>query len=414
MRLAVGLAAVLAALSGLVMAGPAPALAGPLAALAAQHPARASAAAGYLQAWGDDLNGQLGTGATSRSDPPAAVRLPAGVTITAVAAGGKHTLAVTSTGTVLAWGDNFYGQLGDGLPGDSHVPVPVKLPKGTKVTAVAAGDGDSLAVTSTGKLYAWGDNHYGELGDGSTVTVSTPVSVRLPKGVKVVAAGASYNYSLALTSTGRVLTWGYNGSGQLGNGFLTASEIPAWIKLPPGIKVKQVANGGYDGLALTTSGRVYAWGDNRYGQVGDGTRTSRLAPVLVRMPRGVKITAIAGGSQHSLALTSAGRVLAWGLGSFGQLGDGRTANSTVPVYVRVPAGDKIVAISAGGGFSLARTSAGQVLAWGHNTFGQLGDARAASSDLPVLVRIPAGLVALGLAVGPTTRHSLAIVRRADS
>jgi alpha-tubulin suppressor-like RCC1 family protein len=136
--------------------------------------------------------------------------------------------------------------------------------------------------------------------------------------------------------------------------------------------------------------------------------------VLVRLPRGVKITAIAAGSQHSLALTSSGRVLAWGLGSFGQLGDGRTASSDVPVYVRLPARDRIAAISAGGGFSLARTSAGQALAWGHNSFGQLGDASTASSDVPVRVRIPAGLVAIAFAAGPTTRHSLAIVRRADS
>jgi alpha-tubulin suppressor-like RCC1 family protein len=397
-----------------LVAGAAIALAG-LTATSLTATSRATAAAGgYLRAWGDDLNGQLGNGRTRNSDVPVTVKLPPGVTITAVAAGGKHTLALTSAGGVLAWGDNFFGQLGDGKSGDSDTPVPVLLPPGTIVTAIAAGDVDSLAVTSTGRVYAWGDNQYGQLGDGSTVTRRTPVSVILPRGVRVVTVGASYNYSMALTSTGEVLTWGYNGSGQLGNGFLTASEIPARVRLPRGVRIRAIANGGYDGLALARSGRLYAWGDNRYGQVGDGTRLSRLAPVLVRLPRGAAITAIAAGSQHSLALTSTGRVLAWGLGSFGQLGDGSTASSDVPVYVHLPAGDKIIAVSAGGGFSLARTSAGRILAWGHNAFGQLGDASLASSDVPRRVGIPAGLTALGLAAGPTTRHSLAIVRRADS
>ncbi len=406
-RLAAGMTAVLAAFSAASALGPF-ALASPASPASPATPAQASA--GKLEAWGDDLNGQLGNGAVSRNEEvPVSVKLPAGVKIVAVAAGGKHTLALTSAGQVLAWGDNFDGQLGDGQPGDSHVPVPVALPRGTKVTAIAAGDVDSLAVTSAGAVYAWGNNQYGQLGDGSSVTRRTPVRVLLPKGVKAVAVGASYNYSLALTSSGQVLTWGYNGSGQLGNGFLTSSEVPTLVHLPHGVVIRQVANGGYDGLALSAQGQLYAWGDNQWGQLGDGTRNSRLSPVLVKLPKGVKITAIAGGSQHSLALTSTGRVLAWGLGSFGQLGDNSTKNSELPVEVRLPAKDRIVKISAGGGFSLALTSGGRVLAWGHNSFGQLGDASLASSKVPELVRMPGGLAATGLAAGPTTRHCLAVV-----
>ena len=371
---------------------------------------RARPAAGSLQAWGDDLNGQLGNGATGQLDRPVSVKLPAGVKVTAVAAGGKFTLALTSSGQVLAWGDNSDGQLGDGQPGDSHVPVPVELPKGTVVTAIATGAVDGMAVTSTGRIYSWGNNQYGQLGDGSTVTRRTPVRVALPSGAKAVAVGTSYNYSLALTSAGQVFTWGYNGSGQLGNGFLTSSEVPTRVHLPRGVRIKEVANGGYDGLALSSKGKLYAWGDNEFGELGDGTTTSRVAPVLVHLPRGVKITAIAGGSQHSLALTSAGRVLAWGRGSFGQLGDASSKSSDVPVAVRLPAGDKITRISAGGGFSVALTSAGKELSWGHNQNGQLGNGSKRSTDVPVAVRIPASLSVIALAAGPTTRHSLAVVR----
>lgn len=367
---------------------------------------------GTLQAWGHGNSGQLGIGTTGSTDSPVTVKLPAGVTITKVAAGGRHTLAVTSTGQVLSWGYNFHGQLGDGNNAESRLPVTVPLPSGTVVTSVAAGDVDSLAVTSTGLLYSWGDNHYGQLGDASTQDSNIPVLVKFRKGIKIVAAGTSYNYSMALSSAGQVYAWGYDGSGQLGVGDYTASEIPRPVKLPHGTKVAKIANGGYDGLALTVGGTLWAWGDDAFGQLGDGAFKTSLLPVRVKVPAGDKIVSIGAGSEHGVALTSTGRVLTWGRGSWGQLGTGGKANRDVPVQVRVPADDKITAVSAGGGFSLALTSTGKVLAWGHNTYGQLGDGSKADATLPKQVRLPAGLVAVGLAAGPTTRHSFAIVDKA--
>jgi alpha-tubulin suppressor-like RCC1 family protein len=376
----------------------------------ARAAAPARAVGGVVQAWGDNRDGQLGDGTARGRHAPVAVKLPSGVTVTAVATGGKHSLAVTSTGKVLAWGNNFYGQLGDGTRNDRHAPVAVALPKGTKVVAVAAGGTSSLAVTASGKVLAWGDNHYGQLGDASTVNSDVPVRVRLPMGARVVAVRASYNYSLALTAGGQVLTWGYNGSGQLGTGFHTASEVPVRARLPRHTRVEAIATGGYDGLVLTKTGRMLAWGDNKYGQLGNGTFRSSELPVRVKLPRGVRIVAIGGGSQHTLALTSAGQVLAWGYNAFGQLGTGATHGSNLPVRVRLPAGVRVTQVSAGGGFSIALTSAGRVLAWGHNEAGQLGDGGTASSRRPVRVRLPAGMVAIRLAAGPTTRHSLVIVQ----
>ena len=389
----------------------APAVAGESATARATEAARAAhATAGLVQAWGDNMDGQLGDGTIMARHKPVPVKLPAGVTVIAVATGGKHSLAVTSTGKVLAWGNNFYGQLGDGTTKDSHAPVPVALPRGTQVVAVAAGGTSSLAVTASGKVLAWGDNHYGQLGNASTVNSDVPVRVRLPMGARVVAVRASYNYSLALTAGGQVLTWGYNGSGQLGTGFHTASEVPVRVRLPRRTRVAAIATGGYDGLVLTKTGRILAWGDNKFGQLGNGTFHSSVLPVRVKLPRGVKIVAIGGGSQHSLALTSTGRVLAWGYNAFGQLGTGVSHGSNIPVQVRLPGGVHVTQVSAGGGFSIALTSAGRILTWGHNEFGQLGDGSTASSRRPVAVLLPAGMVAIALAAGPTTRHNLAIVQ----
>jgi alpha-tubulin suppressor-like RCC1 family protein len=390
--------------------------AGTAIALAGQS-GQATTIGGSLQAWGNGLSDQLGNGQAANSDVPVAVTLPTGVTVVAVATGGKHSLALTSTGQVLAWGSNYHGELGNGTNSTSSVPVPVRLPKRVVVTAIAAGDDDSMAVTSTGQVYAWGANEYGQLGDGSTQQTNTPVAVLLPRRTKVVAIGTSYNYSVALTAGGHVLTWGYNGSGQLGNGFETASEIPVRVRLPKGTEISAIANGGYHCLALTSTGQIMAWGDGGWGQLGDGNTRNADSPVRVKLPqlpKGVKIVAIGGGSQHSLALTSAGEVLAWGRGDYGQLGDGAAVSSYRPVKVHIPAGDHVTAISAGGGFSLALTSTGQELAWGHNQFGQLGDGSFGNSDVPVRVLIRAGLIAVKLPAGPTTRHSLVIVQPAPA
>jgi alpha-tubulin suppressor-like RCC1 family protein len=178
-------------------------LAPPSAASAAQPPAAVPAAtptAGTALAWGDNTFGELGNGTTGGiSSTPVPVDLPAGTAVTAIAAGEGHALALTSVGRVLTWGDNEFGQLGIGtITGGSPVPVPVDLPAGIRVTAVA-GSQSSLALTSTGTVLAWGDNDYGELGDRGTANSPVPVSVDLPAGTSVTAISAGLKNSLAVT-----------------------------------------------------------------------------------------------------------------------------------------------------------------------------------------------------------------------
>jgi alpha-tubulin suppressor-like RCC1 family protein len=262
----------------------------------------------------------------------------------------------------------------------------VKLPKGTKAVGVAAGNEHSLAVTSTGKVLAWGYNADGELGDGTftgpqtcsggEACSTTPVSVKLPKGTRAVAVAAGYEHSLALTSTGHVLAWGYNADGQLGDGSSTGpqtctnseacSTTPIKVKLPAGTRAVAVAVGDDDSLALTSSGQVLAWGYNADGELGDGTFTGpqtcaggqacSTTPVRVKLPKGTKAVALAAGYGHSMAATAAGHVLAWGLNSDGQLGTGAftgpdtcsfsEACSTTPIKANLPKGAKATALGA--------------------------------------------------------------------
>ncbi len=367
-RAAIGFVAVLVA----ALAIPSVAAAGGAAAAAGSGagPPQAVAAGGSLRAWGLNDFGQLGNDTTISSDTPVKVQLPAGTRVTSMRAGCGHSLALTTTGQVLAWGDNRDGELGDGtttstgtpvmvkLPPGTKVmgngsvltspePVRVKLPKGTKVAAISAGAYHGLARTTTGRLYAWGANESGELGDGTTTNRDIPVRVKLPKRTKVTLIGAGEGHSLARTSTGKVVAWGDNGDGDLGNGTTTPSSTPVRVKLPRRTKLRGLFGGCAESLALTAKGHVLAWGDNGAGQLGDGTTTSRDTPVRVKLPTGTKVTAVAAGCSHNLALTAKGHVLAWGFGLLGQLGNGGTTNSNLPVRAEIPAGLVAIAVAAG-------------------------------------------------------------------
>jgi alpha-tubulin suppressor-like RCC1 family protein len=386
----------------------------------AGHPAAAggTAAAGTASrtvlAWGRNAFGALGDATTTDSDVPVRVHLPAGIKVTQVRAGCIHTLALTSRGHVLAWGANGDGQLGDGSTTSSDVPVKVKIPGGTKVTSVRAGCVFSLALTSTGQVLAWGDNLDGQLGDGSTSNSDTPVRVRLPAGTRVTAISAGQDFSLARTSRGQVQAWGHGDGGQLGDGSTSNSDTPVKVKLPTGARVKALAAGGAHSLALTSDG-LFAWGFNDDGQLGDGTTTSSATPVrifiLVRGRSLGHVTSLFAGCNHSLVLFSGGALFAWGDNTFGQLGDSTSTSSDKPVGVALPAGARVRAVSAGCTDSYALTAKGSVLAWGYNGFGELGNGSDTQSSTPVRVELPAGWRASAVIAGPGADHALALVRK---
>jgi alpha-tubulin suppressor-like RCC1 family protein len=381
-----------------------------------------------LLAWGSNIYGQLGDGAVggppscsfgSCRKKPVRVEMPKRTRVTAVAAGNGFSLAVSAAGNVRAWGYNGNGELGDGTTTDSDLPVKVKLPIGTTVTAVAAGFDHSLALTSTGVVLAWGKNRYGQLGDGTMKRSLLPVRVSLPTGVQVVAIAAGSYYSLALTSTGSVLAWGNNAVGELGDGTSgPSSDVPVAVSLPPGAPVTAIAAGGGHSLAVTSTGSMVAWGYNAYGELGNATTVSSDVPVVVNLPTDTEVTAVAAGLYHSLALTSTGRVLAWGENNYGQLGDGTSkgpqtcyvgvACSTTPVDVELPEGTDVTAVAAGAWHSLALTSTGKLRAWGYNVDGELGNGTTTNTDLPVKVKLPKGDTATAVGAEDEAYESLTV------
>ncbi len=347
--------------------------------------------AGHVWTWGRNAEGQLGDGTTTRRTTPVAVSTPSGMsTVVAIAAGDYHTVALDAAGHAWTWGWNDYGQLGDGTTTRRNTPVAVSMPSGMgTIVAIAAGYLHTVALDSAGNVWAWGNNDYGQLGDGTTSQRNTPVAVSAPSGMGTVVAIAAGGYhTVALDAAGHVWTWGYNVLGQLGDGTTTNRTTPVAVSMPSGMgTVVAIAAGDYHTVALDSAGHVWTWGRNDDGQLGDGTTTQRNAPVAVSAPSGMgTVVAIAAGDAHTVALDSAGHVWTWGYNFYGQLGDGTTTQRTTPVAVSMPSGmGTVVAVAADGAHTVALDSAGRVWTWGYNGYGQLGDGTTTQRNTPVEV-----------------------------
>ena len=358
---------------------------------------------GTVAAWGANDSGQLGNNSTIDSSVPVLVTqtaVLAGKSVVSVAAGGVHSLALCSDGTVAAWGDNYEGELGNNSTIQGNVPGLVTqsgVLADKTVVSVSAGEFHSLALCSDGTVAAWGDNRYGNLGNNSTIDSSVPVLVTrsgVLAGKTLVSVAAGRAHSLALCSDGTVATWGGNDSGQLGNNTTIGSSLPVLVTQSGVLAGRTVVSmaAGYDhSLALCSDGTLVAWGHNSDGQLGNNSTSSSAIPVSVKQS-GVladkTVVSVSAGEFHSLALCSDGTVAAWGQNYYGQLGNNSTIDSSVPILVTqsgVLAGKTVVSVAAGGYHSLALCSDGTVAAWGANDSGQLGNNSTIQSDVPVLV-----------------------------
>ncbi|HEX8072836.1 MAG TPA: S8 family serine peptidase [Pyrinomonadaceae bacterium] len=332
---------------------------------------------GRVWAWGLNLSGQIGDGTSSAlvANTPVLVVGLSGVT--AVDAGGTHSLALKSDGTVWGWGDNYSGQAGviDQFTFNKLRPTQVGGLAG-QFTAVSAGASHSLALRSDGTVWAWGRGNFGQMGNGTNQERNAPAQVTGLTNVVAIAAGTESSF--AVKADGTVWGWGSNQSLVLNlPGGTLSSNVPVQIS---GISdVAAISAGGWHVLALKRDGTVWSWGDDIYGQLGSGggntsgpRRVSNLAAV----------TAISAGYQHNLALKSDGTVWAWGRNFDGALGNGTPANSNVPVQV---AGVSAVGVAAGYNHSGAILPDGSLRMWGTNANGQLGDHTTVARVAPVEV-----------------------------
>ena len=345
---------------------------------AGEYHSLALASDGTVWAFGRNNNGQLGDGGLApQEETPVQVL---GLTdVIAIAAGENHNLALKSNGTVWSWGYNPFGQLGDGT--NYYKNTPVQVIGLTNVIAISAGKDHSLAVKSDGTAWGWGANWYGQLGADSNYVFdsNTPLQVNGITGVITVAAGEMY--SLALKNDGKVWAWGVNWFGQLGDNSGIDSYMP--VQVIGLTNVTAISAGQYHGLAIKVDGSVWGWGVNWYGQLGVDGNNLYESYVPIQILGITNVISISAGSSHNLAIKSDGTAWGWGSNNCGELGNGTYDSSYTPVQVANLM--DVIDVAVGDYHSLAIEGDGAVWSWGLNWYGQLGNGGWSDSDIPMLV-----------------------------
>src|ERR1017187_6752206 len=280
----------------------------------------------------------------------------------------------------------------------SLVPAPqAALAASQRAASISAGGEHTCAIVS-GEAYCWGENYNGELGDGTNINSGLPVAVDTSgvlAGRTLTQITAGYEHTCALDSTGTAYCWGLNAYGQLGDGSTTSSNVPVAVDISgvlAGQTLTQITVGVVNTCALDSAGDAYCWGWNAFGQLGDGTTTSSSVPVAVDASgvlAGKTLTQITAGRDHTCAVTTADVAYCWGFNSVGQLGDGNTTDSSLPVAVNtggVLAGKVLTQITAGLWHTCVLDATGGTYCWGRNASSELGDDGTGSqSSVPVLV-----------------------------
>lgn len=338
---------------------------------------------GTVRCWGDNRYGQLGDGSV---EAPTGATTVAGLDgVVELDAGTWHTCARRSDATVRCWGRNTYGMLGDGTTSDR--PYPIAVPSVAGVRSVSAGSLSSCALLDDGTARCWGSNSLGQLGDGTSTQRSSPVAVvGLEDAVELEAGGS---HACARLAGGTVQCWGSNQAGQIGVGMTSTPPTP--ITTVPGLdEVVALWAGNQHTCARRSDGTVRCWGDNTYGQLGDGTTTSpRSSPTLLTVVSDVVELSL--GASYGCALLGDDLVRCWGYNARGQLGDGTTTHRSLAV--EPPLG--VVELTSGGAMSCARLEDGTARCWGRNEpYGQLGDGTTVSRTRPTTVLGLAGARAI--------------------
>jgi alpha-tubulin suppressor-like RCC1 family protein len=356
-----------------------------------------------VKCWGRNSEGQLGDGTqTDRLSPVVTQGLTGGAV--AMASKWQDTCAVLTSGAVKCWGMNDAGQVGNNTasrllePGNAVV-----FP--SSAISLSVGFNNSCLVANDTKAYCWGLNNWWQIGDGTRTDRTDPRQVDDLSGVLAVSNGAEH--SCALLSTGGAKCWGFGWAGQLGNGTWDMQLTPVDVTgLTSG--VLRISSGWFHICAVTNTGSLKCWGRNSEGQLGDGTTNWSSTPVDVTgLSNGV--LDVASGYFHTCAVLTGGNVKCWGNNSAGQLGDGTTSSSLVPVNVLSVT--NAIAISLGVDHTCALTSVGGVKCWGSNSDGELGDGTWTNQSSPVDVNGLASGVAK-IAVG--AYHSCALLNNGEA
>lgn len=325
---------------------------------------------GDIYAWGSNYCGELGNGKKDTVYQPVAIPLPGDETAAEVSGGYCFTMALGTNGHIYTWGKNDKGELGDGTTREHLTPQEISLPGDITATSIAAGDLGTfgMAMGSNGRVYAWGEDGLGN--PGSKQNTNTPRVVDLPEGVVPTAIAGGGTFALVLDSAGNVYSWGYNHYGQLGRGTLSDNaEPPGRLDLGSGRTAKSISAGFSFGMALTTDGRVLTWGSNLQAELGHRDASDRGTPHAspAFLDAGVEpVTAILASFNSAFVMSHDGTLWGWGSNYNDQVGSGVKGPNDcytgkcaeVPMQTKLPAGSTITSLGRNAGAAAVIVSGG--------------------------------------------------------
>ena len=340
---------------------------------------------GTLWAWGSNTffgvlaRGQLGDGTTVNKSSPVTTA-GGGINWKQVAGstGGYHTAAIKTDGTLWTCGYNINGQLGDNTTVSKSSPA-TTVAGGTNWKQVACGYRHTAAIKTDGTLWTWGLNAYGQLGDNTTVSKLSPVTT-VAGGTNWKQVTCGQGMTAAIKTDGTLWTCGYNKFGQLGDNTTVSKSSPN-TTIAGGTNWKQITCGHqYSIAAIKTDGTLWTWGYNFYGQLGDNTTVDKSSPVQVS-GGGTNWKQVSCGNFHTAAIKTDGTLWIWGYDGYGQLGDNTTVAKSSPITT-VAGGTNWKQVACGNQTAAIKTD-GTLWTWGQDTYGQLGDNTVVPKSSPI-------------------------------
>ena len=362
---------------------------------------------GDLYAWGDNHNAKLGLTISQLNvwHPTKVEGSFLSGTVNEVSCGAEFAMCIlttpgdnTESGILLGWGVNTFGQVGvsDSNSEDNteiRIPTQISLPE--QVSRVSCGGDFSACISDKGRLYTWGRGNYGNLGHGNTDSLSKPTVVQSLSDQGIIGISCGSKHMLAITTSFRVYSWGNGGHGRLGHGDTTGTATPRPIEALINQNIMQASCGDSHTAVVSTLGAIYSWGAGTYGRLGHGSEGDIHLPTAISTFKGKRMYMIACGFRHNLALSVHGEVFAWGAGNYGVTGlfDLKDIRSLlIPLKIQFLEGKKVTQVAVGAWHSLAITSAGEVWAWGYHGHGRLGLGSDLRSDQAFPKQIPSNFI----------------------